>query len=412
MAHVNVNPKLSSGMKAVMDSTTSFAHTQGLWRFLHNDGVGLEQLSEPVIALAKGETPLACDEYVLSIHDWSRVNYYRHGSKQDRIQMTHKTDVGYELQSTILVSDRDGMPIAVPALNLVCAKGVLSSQSGQIEKPQTHLNELTARIQWLEAQELGKPLVHIVDREGDSAGHLRQWKDRHWIIRVKAGSILRWGKNNHKASVIGESLSYKKEREVLYKGKRAFQWIGEAPVELARKAKPSVKRQRLSPYAGEALPVRLVVSRMCDDKGTTLAEWYLLSHLPSSVAAERIALWYYYRWQIESFFKLLKEAGHQLESWLQETAEAVVKRLLIAAQACAVVWRLMRKEGAYADQVRTFLVRLSGRQMKRSRPVTPTALMDGFFIFLTMLETLQHYPLDELKNMAHIVYPGKQWLFV
>lgn len=398
-----------------MDSTTSFAHTQGLWRFLHNDAVGLAQLSEPVMALARAETPLSCDEYVLSVHDWSRLNYYRHPSKRDRVQMTHKTDVGYELQSTILVSDRDGMPIAVPTLNLVCSKGVLSSSSGGVEETQSHLDELTKRIHWLEEQRLGKPLVHIVDREGDSVGHLRQWKDRHWIIRVKAGSTLRWEKKNHKASVIGEALSYTREREVLYKGKRAFQWIGEASVELARKAKPSAKKaqgQRVLPIAGEVLPVRLVVSRVCDDKGTVLAQWYLLSNLPANVAAERIALWYYFRWQIESFFKLLKEAGHQLESWLQETAEAVAKRLLIAAQACAVVWRLMRKEGAYADKVRTFLVRLSGRQMKRSRPVTPTALMDGFFIFLTMLETLQHYPLDELKNMAHVLYPGRQWLFV
>lgn len=399
-------------MKAVMDNTTSFSHTQGLWRFLHNEAVGLAELSGPVMEMAKAETPISCEEYVLSIHDWSRVNYYRHRSKQDRVQMTHKTDVGYELQSTILVSDRDGMPIAVPALNLVCAKGVLSSQSGQLETPQTHLDELSNRIAWLEGQSLGKPLVHIVDREGDSAGHLRQWKDRQWIVRVKAGSRLRWEKHHHKTSTIGESLSYRQAREVLYKGKRAIQWISEAPVELARKAKPSTKKRRIAAYGGDILPLRLVVSRICDAKGALLAEWYLLSHLPSSVTAERIALWYYYRWQIESYFKLLKEAGHQLESWLQETAQAVAKRLLIAAQACAVVWRLMRKEGAYADQVRTFLVRLSGRQMKRSRPVTPAALMDGFFIFLTMLETLQHYPLEELKNMAHIVYPGREWGFV
>ena len=28
--------------------------------------------------------------------------------------MTHKTDVNYELQSSLLVSDRDGLPITAP----------------------------------------------------------------------------------------------------------------------------------------------------------------------------------------------------------------------------------------------------------------------------------------------------------
>jgi len=415
MAHVNVNQKLSSGMKAVADSTTAFAHTQGLWRFLHNDEMDLPTLSEPVVALAKAEVPPACDDYALSVHDWSRLNYYRHKSKRDRIQLSHKTDVGYDLQSTILVSDRDGLPIAVPAQNLVCSRGVLQSRDSKVRRKQPHLDELSKRIDWLEAQDFGKPLVHIVDREADSVGHLRQWKDRLWVVRVKAGSTVRMGKKSDKASVVGAQLTYTKEREVLYKGKRAIQWIGEAAVVLARKAKPKTKDKngkRVSPIAGEPLPARLVVSRICNAKGMVLAEWFLLSNLPASVAAERIALWYYFRWEIESFFKLLKEAGHQLESWLQETADAIAKRLLIVAQACAVVWRLMRKEGARAEEARAFLVRLSGRQMKRSYPVTPTALMDGFFKFLTMLETLQHHSLNDLKQMAQTVYPGRRWRFV
>lgn len=33
---------------------------------------------------------------------------------------------------------------------------------------------------------------------------------------------------------------------------------------------------------------------------------------------------------IESFFKLLKQAGHQLESWQQESGLALAKRLLLA----------------------------------------------------------------------------------
>jgi hypothetical protein len=38
---------------------------------------------------------------------------------------------------------------------------------------------------------------------------------------------------------------------------------------------------------------------------------------------------------------------------------------------------------------REFLVRLSGRQMKRYRPVTAPALLAGLHLLLTMLEVLE-----------------------
>jgi IS4 transposase len=57
----------------------------------------------------------------------------------------------------------------------------------------------------------------------------------------------------------------------------------------------------------------LVVSRICDAHGQVLAQWLLLTNVPDEVDARTIARWYYYRWQIESMFKLLKSAGQQVE---------------------------------------------------------------------------------------------------
>lgn len=122
---------------------------------------------------------------------------------------------------------------------------------------------------------------------------------------------------------------------------------------------------------------------------------------------KQIALWYYYRWQIESYFKLLKEAGHQLESWEQETGLAVFKRLLIAGSASALAWRLMRATDEFGQRTRDFLVRLSGRQTKRTRPVTAPALLDGLFKLFAMLETLQLYSIDDLQKFADFSYPRR-----
>ena len=115
--------------------------------------------------------------------------------------------------------------------------------------------------------------------------------------------------------------------------------------------------------SGQPLPARLVVNRRIGADGNLLAEWYLLSNLGLEVAGQRLALRYYWRWIIESYFKLLKGGGNQLDNWQQKSGEAVFKRLLIASQACAVSWRLMRAMGEIAEQTRDFLVRRSGRQI-------------------------------------------------
>ena len=73
---------------------------------------------------------------------------------------------------------------------------------------------------------------------------------------------------------------------------------------------------------GEAL---LVISRILSELGEIEAEWLLLSNV-KDIDASTIALWYYWRWKIETFFKLMKSAGHQLEVWQQESALAIAKR--------------------------------------------------------------------------------------
>ncbi|QFY43803.1 hypothetical protein F6R98_15180 [Candidatus Methylospira mobilis] len=63
----------------------------------------------------------------------------------------------------------------------------------------------------------------------------------------------------------------------------------------------------------------------------------------------------------------------------QESGPALFKCVLIATQACVLAWRPMRETVEQTVRTREFLVRLSGRQMKRTRPVTAPALLDGLF---------------------------------
>ncbi len=152
---------------------------------------------------------------------------------------------------------------------------------------------------------------------------------------------------------------------------------------------------------GEPITMRLIGSRVCDGSGKTLASWYLLTNAPGEVSAETLARWYYWRWRIESFFKLLKTAGQAVEQWQQETGEAVAKRLLVAAMACTLVWKLERVSDPEAIAFRTFLVRLSGRQMKYGTTFTAPAILAGLWVYLAMLETLDQHTVEDLQAMKH-----------
>lgn len=408
MAHSNSTTSLSAGVKALSDGTKAFAHTQALWRFLNNDEVTPERLSVPLVAGCRAVLADCEGDYALCVHDWSRIHYGGHTSKKDRLQMSHATDIGYELQSSLLVNAQNGLPLSVAAQNLVSGEGIWQSRKAKIQADdQTHLDELSERMEWIEQQSFGRRLVHMVDREADSVDHFRQWSRQkyHWLVRVKAGSMVHAAQGKMSVAAVGQSLGFQQTREVICKGQPCTQWIAGTQVVLARKAKP--KRvdghgQRVKAIAGEPLAVRLVVSKITNGAGDVVAQWYLLSNLTDDVDDAQLALWYYWRWGIESFFKLLKSAGHQLESWEQETARATFNRILIATQACVMAWGLMQAQGEDAIRARMFLVRLSGRQMKRTRPVTFPALLDGLYQLFTILETLKHYSLSELKEFAQI----------
>lgn len=74
---------------------------------------------------------------------------------------------------------------------------------------------------------------------------------------------------------------------------------------------------------------------------------------------------------------IMRSIAGRSSSGSRKAGEALFKRLLIAAQACALAWRPMRAQGEAAEHTRAFLVRLAGRQMKRATPVTASALLAG-----------------------------------
>jgi hypothetical protein len=194
--HLNATDTLSAGLRALANTNTSFASTQAAWRFYKNDKVSLTKLHEPLLIAAHEGIATQCARYALCVHDWSRLNYRKHTSKRDTYPITHEMDVGYDLQSSLILCDQTGQPIAPVAQRLVTADGSYATYQAEAlcEIVASHLDEVTHCMGQLERQDFAKPLVHIIDREADSVAHIRQWEANQyqWLIRSKKGCVAKF----------------------------------------------------------------------------------------------------------------------------------------------------------------------------------------------------------------------------
>jgi hypothetical protein len=158
-----------------------------------------------------------------------------------------------------------------------------------------------ARRRW----HLGKPLVHIIDREADSVDHYRRWSHRghQFVVRADTDRIVKLNDQDVKLSHLASQghLPWQPVKDAAGRpqtvditGVVGTLWVAEVCVVLDRPAKKRVvkknqKKQITVP--GVALPLRLVVSWVLAEDGTILAEWYLFSNVGDQFAAAIVACW-------------------------------------------------------------------------------------------------------------------------
>jgi hypothetical protein len=408
-----VSDPLAAGIHAlaVPGLADGFAAVIGAHRFLYNDSATLPRLVEPLHQLARQWRQQAPRTWGLVVHDWSLLSYPSHKRKTDQTKVNNGR--GYELTTLLLVEGSTGDPVAPLEVRLRSARGVFSSRTPAPGRKAFRIDEVLPSMRAVADLGLGEPLVHVIDREADALAQYRAWQaaGQHFLVRANGSRKVRWQGEELSLAHLAGRLSLGRCREVTYKGHKAVQHVAEAEVVLDRPAWRH--RRRGGQLINERVPgppiaPRLVVSRVCDTSGRTLAVWYLLTNLPAEVDTATVALWYYWRWRIESLFKLLKGAGQQVEHWKQPDGEAIAKRLVVAAMACALVWRLERQPSAEAATLRSLLVRLSGRQMKWGKASTAPALLAGLWVLLAMLEVLQQHSVEELRRFKQLVLGGTE----
>jgi len=416
--HAGDAATVAAGPRFLPDQNSTHAAAMAAWRFYLNPRTTFTRLAQPLLRAAADAAATHCRDFALVPLDWSKLDYRTHSAKTDRTQIGNSDELGYKLLSALLVSDQDGQPLAPLCAQLQTADGLLSSRLERPRPVKSALDELAPLMDFVHGLPLGKRPVFLIDAEADSVEHYRQWQRRGQLFLVRADPerYARLGQpdgEDLRLSAIAERLqqqaAFHKVREVDYQGRQVGQYVAEAAVVLDRPACQNrvidgKRRRRKIP--GKALPVRLVISELRDEQGQVLQRWYLLSNVPATVAAATLVLWYYWRWKIESFFKVLKSAGQQLEQWQQENGPFVLKRLLVASMACVLAWRLAASQAPQAAEARQLVMRLSGRQVEHGKTYTLEGLVAGMWVLLALRTVLQRLPASRLQELADFVLGG------
>lgn len=380
-------------------------------RFYDNASLDLPTLGAPLLAQARQATATGCQQYILCVHDQSPLHYTRHTAKTDRTTMYNKYDVGYNLASAVMLSDRDGAPLGVPYVALAAKTGVHSTRAVRPLPSRPWIDEINRTMGHLQAQGFAWPLVHIIDREADKVLHLRRFARCGRTVLIRANDVRRV-QHNGQPRLLSEveatlTAQFKFARHLHYHGKKATQYVAEtsvvltAPARLMRQRNGRVVQRTIK---GAALSLRLVFAQVRDAQGHVLATWRLWTNLPASVDAATVTLWYYWRWRIESFHKLLKSAGQEIEHWQQTNVARIARRLLLAVQACVIVWALSQNETTEADNLRALLWRLSGHSYRPRAAPTAPALLAGCWNLLAIIDALDDYTVADLREHAAQLY--------
>jgi len=384
--------------------------SQKLWRFTVDPRLEVSALIEPMHDLIRREMT-ARPGVLLSVHDWSTLSFGNHASKTDRIELTHAKDVGYDLATVLMVRGDDGAPIAPALVSLTTADGVLSTRDDAPAADLCHIDQVREAMRYVDSLKFNTPLVHVIDREADSVNHWRQWSaDGHLaLVRADDRKVLCAGQETSLVAIadrLHQEDAFKDAGTARYHGRSARLYVAETEVILHRPGKRNVGRKKIE-IPGPPLPLRLVVTEVRDSKGRVLARWLLLTNVPAALGDTAIiARWYYFRWRIETYHKLLKGAGWQLESWLQRDGQGLLVKLMLALGACASIWALERRRDAEAEAFKKLLMQLSGRQTKRNREVTTSGMLAGLWVLQCAVGPLARHGPDELNAMLENYLPA------
>ena len=355
---------------ALASGHVGFAETRSIWRKLANDRVGQAEIAQDLQTLASADANAGCSNYVLVL--------------------AGKTDIpagvrseGLVHHSAVLLSDRTGLPFA--ALHELTAFPMLAGSVHQ--------------------HRFSKPFVHLFAQVPE-AEMIAQWQTAglHWAAAAPASLRVTCAASNTSGTLarLAARQSFGATRPLMFRGRSALVSVAEMVV-----SSPIGAKVGTADHHGAGPTLRCIVRRVVEaEGGRLLAQSYVLLSPENGVTAGEAAQWSGWRAAAEAHFKLLGQTLAQLADAEPSGAAILMKRILVASQACTTVVRLHAASQPWARSAREVLTQLAGRPVRSGRAAAPPVLMDGLGKLLVLLDALGHDPETTLPRPHGVVAQG------
>jgi hypothetical protein len=308
-----------------------WAETAAAYRFFAQDKLEWTDVMEPHWQ-SSSERMRAC-EVVLCLDDTTELNF----NGQD---ITGLGPLSYEAQRGMYVHATYAVTPQREPLGVLNAwmwarerKGTDGVRGG--EKESTRWIEGYERVAEQAADLPGTRLVYVADRESDILALMRRARDlgcpADWLIRAQHNRVLPEGQRLWDHAAQAEPLG---EIRFMLHGRQR---------QKARQVHQQIWSRRIDLPDAEAgvVSINCLVAREINaPAGVTPIEWRLLTNrdVPDLAEAAQLIDWYRARWEVETFFHVLKN-GCRVEALQLSTIERIERALAVFM---VVAWRIAR----------------------------------------------------------------------
>lgn len=328
----------------INQACNDWADTKATYRLFHNEKVKPDLILSP--HQKRTQERMACHRFVLAVQDTTYMDYTKHLKTSGLGPLgTEEQDLRGLVNHTNLVMTPEGLPLGVLSQKIWARD---DEDRGSAKERKKRPIEEKESYKWLESlQEInrltpeGVVVINICDREADIYEYFQEAKKLGEKILVRASqnrSLL------DEQKCLWDFMSNQPvkgclEVEVPAKDNQpertASVEIRFASVILAPPYRPKSQiKEEIGPINIDAVWVKEINA----PAGAEPLDWKLLTNVPVRTfehALERVS-WYRKRWNIETYFKVLK-SGCKVEDCRFETAERLIRYITLMS---IIAWRL------------------------------------------------------------------------
>jgi hypothetical protein len=443
--------------QAAGSKDASWAESKSWYDLINNEKVGVRTLRElRAHVVREGFEPSA---EVAVFHDITELDFTRHASKQERIEIGDGKGKGYEYHPCVAWDPRAKRFLGVLHDTVISEAGpddadmmdyhgdplLAHWDAAQRARLQfNHRHQLATHIRGLAALAPDQPMVHVADREFDDIPAMAAARqvNHDFVFRVLGNRTVLVEDNDGKTvpcamEALIAALPMTPYKEVGLDARGHVAYGGGKPKRVAQLSigacrvflyRPATRGQRRDVKLPAPLAVNLVVIRELNPPpGVDALCWLLFTSLPVDTLEQQAwaGALYEQRWRIEEYFKLLK-SGFRIE-YTRFTDPVQIAKVLVFYSLAAMALLMLKTQldiaptgpldkDMYAKvrhamrhpdhptlepsmQLFALVLRGGGWLGRRTDPIGPTVLMRGMLQVMTMFSMVNQFS-DLIGSLA------------